>query len=219
MGRMSREKHSELEAFWRFHHDEWARGRLNQREYCALHGLPLKRFGNWRDRFKSEVKVRQSGLLYRRGGLKHMSEHTLDRDIGTMSQGYIPSARATPDGRRNFSLADKRRIVAETELSGATLSAVARRHHIGTRLLFAWKQQMAPPPEPLFLAVTVDNATLPACGAMPSSSAPPAMPIIVERPTHEIEIELMGGRRIRFARDTDPGTVRAMVDLLEGGRP
>jgi hypothetical protein len=45
------------------------------------------------------------------------------------------------------------------------------------------------------------------------------MPIIVERPAHGIEIELIGGRRIRFARDTDPGTVRAMVDLLEGRRP
>ena len=45
MARVSREKHEELEAFWRFHHDEWARGTLNQREYCELHGLPLKRFG------------------------------------------------------------------------------------------------------------------------------------------------------------------------------
>jgi hypothetical protein len=24
------------------------RSELNQREYCELHGLPLKRFGNWR---------------------------------------------------------------------------------------------------------------------------------------------------------------------------
>jgi hypothetical protein len=28
MARTSREKHAELESFWRFHHDEWARGRL-----------------------------------------------------------------------------------------------------------------------------------------------------------------------------------------------
>lgn len=68
MGRVSRGKHAELEAFWRFHHDERARGRLNQREYCELHGLPLKRFGNWRAQFKGETKVRKSGLLYRRGG-------------------------------------------------------------------------------------------------------------------------------------------------------
>ncbi|WP_425514705.1 IS66 family insertion sequence element accessory protein TnpA [Aquisediminimonas sediminicola] len=45
MAHVSREKHEELEAFWRFHHDEWARGMLNQRAYCELHGLPLKQFG------------------------------------------------------------------------------------------------------------------------------------------------------------------------------
>ena len=37
MGRVSREKHEELEAFWRFHHDAWAQGWLNQREYYELH--------------------------------------------------------------------------------------------------------------------------------------------------------------------------------------
>lgn len=93
MARVSRGKHQELEAFWRFHHDEWARGTLNQREYCKRHGLPLKRFGNWRVQFKSEMKVRQSGLLYRRGGLSHMISHMTDRDIGPMSPGYTAEQR------------------------------------------------------------------------------------------------------------------------------
>ncbi len=212
MARVSREKHEELEAFWRFHHDEWARGTLNQREYCELHGLSLKRFGNWRDQFKSEDNVRKAGLLYRRGGLKHMSEHMSDRDIGAMSPGYIPSARATPEARRNFSLADKRRIVAEACRPGASLSAVARRHRITARLLFGWKRDLAPPPEPVLLPVVVSDTV--ERSAMP----PPAMavPIIVERPVHEIEVELTGGRRVRFGRDTDPQTVRAMIAALEG---
>lgn len=218
MARLSRGKHKELEGFWRFHHDEWAGGRLNQREYCELHDLPLKRFGNWRAQFKSETKVRKAGLLYRHGGLKHMASHMPDRDIGPMSAGYIPSPRAMPDGRRNFSLSDKKRIVAETELPGATLSAVARRHDIGMRLLFRWKQELAPP-EPMFLDIAVDDARLPTGGAMPLPSASVAMPIIVERSAHEIEVELTGGRRIRFARDTDPQTVRSMVAMLEGMAP
>jgi hypothetical protein len=105
MPRLSRERRGELEAFWRFHHDEWARGALNQREYCASHGLPLKRFGNWRVQFQGEEESRKAGLLYRRGGLSHMSGHMTDRDIGATSPGYIPSARAVPEARRNFSLA------------------------------------------------------------------------------------------------------------------
>lgn len=131
-----------------------------------------------------------------------------------MSPGYIPSPRALPDGRRNFSPADKKRIVAETEMPGATLSAVARRHDIGMRLLFRWKQELAPPEPPVFLAVTLDDAT----PLGPVASAVTA-PIIVERARHEIEVELVGGRRVRFGRDTDPATVRAMVAALEGSVP
>ncbi len=44
MARLSSEKRAELEGFWRSHHDEWERSSLNQREYCELHALPLKRF-------------------------------------------------------------------------------------------------------------------------------------------------------------------------------
>jgi hypothetical protein len=114
MARTSREKHAELESFWRFHHDEWSRGRLNQREYCELHGLPLKRFGNWRVQFKGEAKVCKPGLLYRRGGLGHMASHMSDKDVGTMWPGYIPVVRAAPEARRSFNTSDKKRIIAET---------------------------------------------------------------------------------------------------------
>jgi hypothetical protein len=57
----------ELEAFWRSHHEAWCRSDLNQREYCEVHGLPLKRFGNWRAKFKQEPEV-PTKLLYRRSG-------------------------------------------------------------------------------------------------------------------------------------------------------
>jgi hypothetical protein len=47
------------------------------------------------------------------------------------------------------------------------------------------------------------------------ASTTPA-PLIVERSTPGIEVELKGGRRVRFDRDTDPETVRRLVSLLEG---
>jgi hypothetical protein len=43
--------------------------------------------------------------------------------------------------------------------------------------------------------------------------------LIIERPTSEIEIELTGGRRLRFDHDADPDLVRRMVCALEGGTP
>lgn len=221
MARASGEKHDELEAFWRFHHDQWVQSTLNQREYCDLHGLPLKRFGNWRAVFKGDAKVRKAGLLYRRGGLSHMSSHMPDREIGPVSPGYIPSRKAVPDARRNFNRADKLRIVAETEVPGASLSAVARRHGIGTRLLFRWKKDLVQPAETLFLPAVVSEGPEPASDTAVASpvSTPALGPIIVERSTPGIEVELFGGRRVRFERGTDPETVRAMIAVLEGRAP
>lgn len=224
MARLKSEKRAELEAFWRSHHEGWVSSSLNQREYCEAHGLPLKRFGNWRARFKAEAALAQEGLLYRRDGLSHMSSHMADRDSAAVSTGYIPSARAVPEARRNFRMADKRRMVAEAAAPGASVSAVARRYGIAPRLLFRWKQELAPPQtqpkaEPVFLPVTVSDGP---AAAEAAPSAPPQSaglvhgPLIIERSPQEIEVELVGGRRLRFARDTDPETVRAMVALLEG---
>lgn len=46
------------EAFWRAHHEAWQQSALNQREYCAAQGIPLKAFGNWRARFKADRSCR-----------------------------------------------------------------------------------------------------------------------------------------------------------------
>ena len=76
MPRLTAEKRSELESFWRAHFEAWRRSDLNQREYCELHGLPLKRFGNWRAKLRDEDDVPREQLLWRRGsGLRHMSRH------------------------------------------------------------------------------------------------------------------------------------------------
>ena len=68
MPRLTAAKHLELESFWRSHLEDWHRSGLNQREYCELHGLPLKRFGNWRAKLKHEEPTPAGKLLYRRGG-------------------------------------------------------------------------------------------------------------------------------------------------------
>ena len=63
------------EAFWRSHQEAWRRSNLNQREYCEAHGLVLKRFENWRAKFKEKPEMSQK-LLYRRAiQLSHMTGH------------------------------------------------------------------------------------------------------------------------------------------------
>ncbi len=221
MPRMTASKSLELESFWRTHLDGWSRSELNQREYCELHGLPLKRFGNWRAKLKHEETASAGKLLYRRGGgLKHMSEHML-KEIPPTPSSYIPSARSGgPGKRRNFRAADKRRIVEETCREGASVSGVARRYGIGARLLFSWKQELAPAAktETTFLPVTITDAAEQSPVSPPSLAgpAPVPAPVIVERSAPGIEVELVGGRRLRFDRDVEPETVRRLVTLLEG---
>lgn len=208
MARVSAQKRAELESFWRGHHEGWERSSLNQREYCALYGLPLKRFGNWRAQFMDEAAVAKSGLLYRRGGeLRHMSRPMSDRDIDMGSTGYVPSGKALPGARRNFRLGDKKRIIAEAMMPAASVSGVARRYGITAQMLFRWKRELASEAEPVFVPVTISDGP---------GEAELSRQAMVERAEPQIEVELAGGQRVRFMQDLEPERVRALIAVLEG---
>ncbi len=101
MPRMTAGKRSELESFWRAHLVGWRRSELNQREYCELHGLPLKRFGNWRATLKHEEPTSAGKLLYRRGGgLSHMTSHMTKGTVPAPAS-HIPSTRSAPPCKRS----------------------------------------------------------------------------------------------------------------------
>jgi transposase len=121
----------------------------------------------------------------------------------------MPDPAKTVAGRRTFSEEEKRRIVDEASQPGVSLSQVARRYGIYRRLLFRWREELRPRPEqpsapPVFAPVQVMDSP-PVGTAVP----PPA----------GIEIELAGGRRVRFERDADPETIRRTVALLEETTP
>jgi hypothetical protein len=97
-------------------------------------GLPLKRFENWRAKFKQESEVSRK-LLYRRsGGLSHMTKRAshMTNGIGLP----VPGATTGATGRRRFSEAEKQRIVDEASQLGASVGMVARRYEIAPRVLF-----------------------------------------------------------------------------------
>lgn len=57
----------------------------------------------------------------------------------------MTKVKSNPGGRRarrDWSVAEKRRIVGEISASGATVSAVARRHDISPSQLFAWRRDL-----------------------------------------------------------------------------
>jgi hypothetical protein len=70
-----------------------------------------------------------------------------------------------------------------------------------------------------FLPVRIADEGAPTAKELEANGQPAAPSIIVERVTAGIEIELIGGRRVRFDRDVDPETMKRVVSALEGGAP
>jgi hypothetical protein len=68
-------------AFWRAHHEALRHSELNQREYCEAQRIPLKAFGNWRAKFKTEPQPPSPKLLYRRRNLSHTLGHSLSHRL------------------------------------------------------------------------------------------------------------------------------------------
>ena len=111
-----------------------------------MQGLPLKVFGNWRAKFKTEPQPAARKLLHRRGGASHSLGHTPSH---TLSHATYPSFVLSPGPivlptraghRRRFSETDRRHILAEAAKPGASLSEVARRYGIARRVLpWNWK--------------------------------------------------------------------------------
>lgn len=225
MPRLSAAKQAELEGFWRSHVDGWRRSDLNQREYCELHGLPLKRFENWRARYRHEDRRFPRKVLYRRNGELNPMTSPRTKEVAPAPASYIPSGRSSGSGsRRNFSEADKKRIVEEACREGASISGVAKKYGIAATVVFRWRKELNPADEPNIVPVIVSDAadwsaeasrSEPINMPMPMSATAPA-PVIVERSAPGIEVELIGGRRVRFERDVDPETISRLVALLEG---
>lgn len=115
------------------------------------------------------------------------------------------------DTRRRWSGAEKQAIVAESEGSGSSVSAVARKHNIASSLLFRWRREfVARGPVPAkreFVPVA-----LPALSRA-EGPAPAKAPVANGG---LIEIELVGGRRLRVDGSVDAVTLRRVIEVLEG---
>ena len=99
-------------------------------------------------------------------------------------------------GRRRFSEEDRHRIVEESKQAGCSVSQTARRYGIAVRVLFRWKEALKP--KPTFVPVQVSDVGSSTEAPVVASGAE-----IVERTPLAMEIELVGGRRVRFERDAD----------------
>jgi len=104
--------------------------------------------------------------------------------------------------RRQYSEALKRRMVAETQVPGASVSIVARRHDVNSNQLFRWRRQLLPK------AAVESSAMLPV--AVASDKGQP------RRTDREgiIEIAFGCGARVRLRGDVSLETLRQVIELL-----
>ena len=107
-----------------------------------------------------------------------------------------------PTKRREYSEALKRQMVAETQLPGASVSTVARRHDVNSNQLFRWRRQLLPK------AVVESGAMVPVEIA-PDEGRP-------RRTDREgvIEIAFGCGARVRLRGEVSAETLRQVIELL-----
>ena len=105
--------------------------------------------------------------------------------------------------RRRWSQEEKRRIVAQTLMPGASVSQVARRYDVNTNLVFTWRRDprlrpaVVPECEPTFLPVEVVSSPVPE-------------PVAAET---TIEVALCNGHRVSVSGSFD---VEALCRLVHG---
>lgn len=117
--------------------------------------------------------------------------------------------------RRRWSRDEKERLVAASFEPGVTASEVARAAGIHVSQLFRWRKQLCeraePAPTPRLLPVEI----VPQAPVAPMSTEEPGTaPARRRRKSGIIEIELVGGRRVRVDRDVDMEVLRRVLDLL-----
>ena len=104
--------------------------------------------------------------------------------------------------RRQYSEALKRQMVAETQVSGASVSIVARRHDVNSNQLFRWRRQLLP------------KAVVESGAMVPVAIAPDG-----DRPRRTdcdgvIEIVFGCGARVRVRGEVSSETLRQVIELL-----
>lgn len=120
--------------------------------------------------------------------------------------------------RRQYTLEEKRRIVEETHVKGASVSSVARRYEVNPNQVFAWRQLYrqglldpnAAADRAEMLPVRVSTPTV-----LPTKpTAPVGKVACLERASKLIEIKLANGHCVVLRGRVDTKTLSRVLDVL-----
>lgn len=114
-------------------------------------------------------------------------------------------------GSRNYPLAYKRQVVAETMVGERSVAAAAREHGLNAKMVFSWRR------DPQFRLPARSSAEASEFLPVQVTDVPSAGQVATERPAEagEIELVLQQGHRLllrgRFDADAVLQLVRALV--------
>jgi transposase len=149
---------------------------------------------------------------------EHVEEHSYERRKSGLKEHVEVTVR--PERRRRWNAEEKFGIVRETLAPGAIVSVVARRHGIGTGLLYSWRKQALAGAMAGFMPIqiTKDEAPVSVTGPGEDSVAPPAVPASLAKLDTGgiIEVILPTGVRLRVTGDVDGGVLRRVLVAVEG---
>lgn len=146
-----------LQAFWAMHVEAMNWSGMGVSEYAAAMFLSPWALRRWRNRLdEGEVDIDWRAHL-------HPSARPAVRDItngepvGNHLTEALDAAPSAPErsARRFFTDDQKRAIVQESEVRGATVSSVARRHGIAAGLLFRWRAEFGVAPKQRVILASV----------------------------------------------------------------
>jgi transposase len=145
--------------------------------------------------------------------------------MDTSDQASVGVDEADISSRRMRTNEEKRRIVEEALVPGASVAAVARRHGVNANLLFGWRRlhkqgllQRSREPAVPVLPVKVTTPTVVTerrGGAVTrSSSHLRGRPVATPRSSAYIEIELPCGAHVRVHGRVEPRTLAEVLTAL-----
>jgi transposase len=124
--------------------------------------------------------------------------------------------------RRMRTVAEKRRIVEETLVRGASVAAIARKHDVNANLVFGWRRlykqgvlEACREPAAKLLPVEVTTPTIVATrGAVAEVSKSRTRVVSVAAADSQVEIEWPSGVRVRVQGSVDPGMLKMVLAAL-----
>lgn len=116
--------------------------------------------------------------------------------------------------RRKYTIAEKRAMVEETQLRGASVPEVAQRHGVNANLLSVWRRLYrqgtlveTPSSPAALLPVTVDTPTV-----LPTQRTAATQCVEAAARLH-VEVEFASGQRLHL-REVDRQILKELIDAL-----